>query len=361
MKEVIDKLNKAVLQIATPFTTGTGFYLKDWDLVITNEHVVRNNKSVVIKCYDNKKEMADVVFMDKKRDIAFVRPPLNHNMSHLALSPKGGLFQGQNVLAVGHPFGLEFTATQGIISNLLQKRNDVNYIQHDAALNPGNSGGPLVNEDGMVIGVNTFIMKEGNSIGFALPVDELIENLEEYSKLGDKEALVTRCHSCNNFIEETSETEVYCPHCGTKLEPISNIKPFQSEGPAYVIEQVLKDLNYEPTLSRTGPNGWEVERGSAKISISYNRKTGMISCDAKLCLLPKTKINEIYSFLLQQNYEINYLTFSVNENHVLLSLLIQEGSVNLESTTAMMGYLFERADYYDDILIDDFSALPLVN
>lgn len=357
MKEIIDYLNKAVLQIATPFTTGTGFYLKDWNIIVTNEHVVRQNKKVVVKGYGFKKGFLDVVFVDKKKDIALIKPPAEHKMSHLALSPKDELQQGQNVLAVGHPFGLEFTATQGIISNLLRKRNDVNYIQHDAALNPGNSGGPLVNEKGEVIGVNTFVMKEGNSIGFALPMDLLKENLQDYLEISKTNSLSTRCHSCNNVIGETKEMDDYCPHCGTEIDLISKIKEYQPEGPSLIVEEVLAKLSYSAELARKGPSAWEVEKGSAMISINYNKKTSMITGDATLCLLPKSKINEIYTFLLQQNHEMNYLTFSVHDNSILLSLLIHEANVNLESACKMMEYLFDRADYYDDILIDEFEAL----
>jgi serine protease Do len=278
-------------------------------------------------------------------------------MTFLALSQKEKLHQGQNVLAVGHPFGLHFTATQGIISNLLQQKNDISYIQHDAALNPGNSGGPLVNQEGEVIGVNTFIMKKGTNIGFALPVDFFIEDLEEYSKIREQHPLALRCHSCANIIGETPEMDTYCPHCGTAIDPLCKIKPYQPEGPAYVIESVLENLDYSADLARVGPSAWEVTRGSAKISIRYNKKSSMITGDAELCLLPKTGINEIYSYLLQQNYEMNYLSFSVNENSVMLSLLIHEANVNLESATEMMGYLFDRADYYDDILIDELNAI----
>ncbi len=357
MEDIIQQLKKAVLQIATPFTTGTGFYLQQWNIIVTNEHVIRGNKKVVIKGHGFSKELVDVLFIDKKRDIAFLQAPMEHEMSHVALSQKDILQQGEKVLAVGHPFGLNFTATQGIISNLLQEKQDVAYIQHDAALNPGNSGGPLVNKEGKVVGVNTFIMKEGNSIGFALPISLLLENLNEFSTLNKKGQYALRCSSCSNVVVENDTQDSYCPHCGASIDLLSKIVDYQPEGPSAIIERVLESLTYTPSLARTGPHAWEVDKGSAKISINFNKKASMITCDAELCLLPKKGINEIYAYLLQQNYEMNYLTFSVKGNSVLLSLLIHEANVQFESAKEMMSYLFDRADHYDDILVDEFSAI----
>lgn len=359
MEEIIENLKGAVLQIATPYTTGTGFYLQKWNIIVTNEHVIRDNQQVVVKTHNSQKQLVDVLFIDKKHDLAFIQAPEKHNLSLLALSQTTKLQQGQEVLAVGHPFGLHFTATQGIVSNLLQQKNDVNYIQHDAALNPGNSGGPLVNKEGEVIGVNTFVMREGTNIGFALPVSYFLEDLEEYAKVRGENNKALRCHSCSNIIVETENMAPYCPHCGTQVSPLSKIKPYQPEGAAYMLECILEEINYSPILARTGPNAWVVERGSARIVINYNKKSNMITGDAELCLLPKQGVNKIYSYLLQQNYEMNYLSFSVHENSVILSLLIHESYVNKESAKEMMEYLFDRADYYDDVLIDDFGALGI--
>lgn len=359
MKKIIENLKGAVLQIATPYSTGTGFYLKEWDLIITNEHVIRDNKQVVVRGCGFEKILVDVLFVDKKRDLAFIEVPAHHEMTYLALSQKEELLQGQNVLAVGHPFGLHFTATQGIISNLLQQKKDFSYIQHDAALNPGNSGGPLVNQTGEVIGVNTFVMRHGTNIGFALPVEYFLEDLEEYSKIRIHNKLALRCHSCSNIIAEEEDMSNYCSFCGTAIQPTSKIKDYVPEGPAHLIESVLQTLSYSPSLARKGPSSWEISRGSALISVNYNKKSGMITGDAELCFLPKQGINKIYSYLLQQNYQINYLSFSIHENSVMLSLIIHEAYVNEESATQMMEHLFERADYYDDVLISEYGAIEI--
>ena len=84
------------------------------------------------------------------------------------------------MVAIGHPYGLNYTATQGVISKVDRIREGLKFIQIDAAINPGNSGGPLVNSNGEVIGVNSFIIRGGDNLGFALPVNYLKEALKLY-------------------------------------------------------------------------------------------------------------------------------------------------------------------------------------
>ena len=172
MRDIIELYRGVIIQIATPYSTGTGFYLKEPNVIVTNDHVVRDNRKVVVDGEKIEKQLVKVVFSDPKHDLAFLEAPEVHEMPavDLGVGKEIEVKAGDPVLAIGHPFGLKFISTQGIISNTLHEQNDLNYWLHDAALNPGNSGGPLVNSDGHVIGVNTFIVKDGNTIGFALPV-----------------------------------------------------------------------------------------------------------------------------------------------------------------------------------------------
>ena len=144
MKKVIERFKDVVIQIATPFSTGTGFYLKSSGILITNEHVVRGNKEVVVEGVMVSRQMAKVLFTDPRYDLAFLECEANPSIPDVDLSDVEKAVEGETVSAIGHPFGLKFTATQGIISNAEHRENDITYYQHDAALNPGNSGGPLV-------------------------------------------------------------------------------------------------------------------------------------------------------------------------------------------------------------------------
>lgn len=354
MQTVIDTYKKVLIQIATPYSTGTGFYIQEHGLIVTNEHVVRGNRTVVIEGAVLKKQLVRVLFVDTHHDLAFLEAPANEGIPNVPLGNWQTMREGQTIVAIGHPFGLKFTATSGIVSSTQHLQGDVPYIQHDAALNPGNSGGPLIDKTGHVVGVNTFIIRDGNSIGFSLPINFVDKTIAEY-KAG-KGKIGLRCESCSNLVFEDTIDNGYCPHCGTKAALPSEAELFEPVGIARTIENLLEKLGYEVALTRRGPNIWQVLKGSAKINISYHEKTGLITGDAHLCTLPKENIKPIYQYLLQENYHIEGLTFSVKGHDIILSLLIYDRYFNDDTGMQLFQHLFQKADDYDNILVEQYGA-----
>jgi len=354
MKEIIELYRNVVIQIATPYSTGTGFFLKEHKLVVTNWHVVRDNRRVVIGGSSFDKQIVEVKYIDPKYDLAFLAMPSEHKMPEVNLGVDDEVVEGEEVIAIGHPFGLKYTATQGIVSNTRHQQNDIQYIQHDAALNPGNSGGPLVNHEGRVIGVNTFIIRDGNNIGFSLPINYLKDTIAEFSEKGDKIGL--RCHSCSNLVFEDLSDKGYCPFCGTKIELPSEVEEYEPVGVVKTVEEILEKTGHHVELSRLGPNNWEIHQGSARINIAYYEKNGLITADAYLGVLPKQKIKPIYEFLLRQNYEVESLNFSVRGKDMILSLLIYDRYLNAETGMQLFNHLFNKADFYDNVLVEKFGA-----
>lgn len=356
MKAIIDLYKNVVIQIATPYSIGTGVYLKNHDLIVTNEHVVRDNHAVVINGEIFQKQLVKVLFIDPKHDLAFLEVPKNIDLPLVEmLADQEIIEEGDKILAIGHPFGLKYTTTQGIISNTQHMQSDIHYIQHDAALNPGNSGGPLVNESGHITGINTFIIKDGNSIGFSLPVRYLRETIKEYKTANGQGAV--RCHSCSNIVFENTIDKSYCPHCGAEIQLPSQIEAYEAVGIGRTIEDLLIQLGHDIHLSRRGPNVWEIHKGSAKISITYYERNGMIVGDAFLCSLPKENIQNIYEYLLKQNCHLKGMTFSVKEQDIVLSLIIYDRYLNVDTGTKLFRYLFQKADDYDNILVEEYGAL----
>jgi S1-C subfamily serine protease len=146
-------------------------------LIATNNHVVRDAISILVGLHDGREVPATLLGMDSGTDIAVIKIDLS-GLTAIAIGNSAELRVGDFVIAIGNPFGLESTATAGIVSGLM--RSGIGYdiyesfIQIDAAVNPGNSGGALVNLDGELIGINTAVGRHGNSavgIAFAIPVN----------------------------------------------------------------------------------------------------------------------------------------------------------------------------------------------
>ncbi|MBP6446111.1 MAG: trypsin-like peptidase domain-containing protein [Saprospiraceae bacterium] len=354
-RDIISFFEKVIIQIATPYSTGTGFYLKDYDLIVTNEHVVRGNKSAIIAGTEFEKQIVEIVYLDTKFDLAFLKTPVHHSMPHAELTATNHLDEGENVIAVGHPFDLKYTATQGIISSLLHHEDDIRYIQHDAALNPGNSGGPLVDSNGHIIGINTFVIQNGNNIGFSLPSDYLIQCISEFRNGENKKGV--RCAACNNISFESEEkSSGYCETCGAPLEMIAQIEEYEPFGVCNTVENILTNLGFNAPLTRKGPNNWSVKKGSALVNISYYEKTGMLIGDVFLCTLPEKNIGELYHFILRKNHDLEGMALSIKDQDIILSLLIFDQFIHQDTLLKLFSRLIDTADVIDTMLIDRFGA-----
>ena len=358
-KKIIEQFQNAIIQIATGSGTGTGFYLKTYGLIVTNNHVVDNNAEVTIVGKSFDKTLSRVWYTDAQHDLAFLQPPLDVELPDIPLGNYEMVKDGDHVIAIGHPFGLNYSATQGVVSKAERIREGEKYIQIDAAINPGNSGGPLVNYSGEVIGVNSFIIKGGDNLGFALPVGTLKEALDLYLPHMGKAA--TRCSNCAYLVTaETIDNEKYCPGCGSVVTlPQPPEKEVEPVGAAKLIEDILRKLDKNVRLARDGVNQWSVKAGSASVKISYNPENYFIAGDAYLCQMPTDvqKIKPLYEFLLQENNKPTGLVLSCVKNNIVLSRLIYDLDMTPETGVAEFKTLFEKADHYDDYLKDEFGCL----
>lgn len=171
---------------------GSGFVLTKEGLILTNNHVIGNAQRLEVMLSDKHKYKARVLAVDKNHDLALIKIDAP-SLTPVTLSDSRNLMVGQRVYAIGNPFGLNGTMTRGIISAIRSIRgpqgNPIeDAIQTDAAVNPGNSGGPLLNSHGEVIGITTMIASNGadqsSGIGFAIPVNTARAMLDDYAKYG---------------------------------------------------------------------------------------------------------------------------------------------------------------------------------
>lgn len=155
---------------------GSGFLFSSDGYILTNAHVVKNADSITVKLSDKREYKAKLVGVDSTSDVAVLKIPA-HNLPAVKIGNPNALHPGNWVVAIGSPFGLENTITQGIVSALSRNLPDdstIPFIQSDVPINPGNSGGPLINLNGEVVGINSQIYsKSGGYMGisFSIPID----------------------------------------------------------------------------------------------------------------------------------------------------------------------------------------------
>ncbi|MFK7828393.1 MAG: trypsin-like peptidase domain-containing protein [Congregibacter sp.] len=189
-QEEIPEFLRRYFQMPTPppngaperMATGSGFVISADGYIVTNHHVVEDADTVTVRLSDRSELDAEIVGLDPRSDLALLRVEVE-DLPYLSLAKDDELKVGEWVLAIGSPFGLDYSVTAGIVSAIgrsLPSRTRDNYvpfIQTDVAINPGNSGGPLFNLQGEVVGVNSqiFTTRAGGSIGlsFAIPVNVL--------------------------------------------------------------------------------------------------------------------------------------------------------------------------------------------
>lgn len=190
-RDFFEKFFPDMPQDRTQRSLGTGFIIDPKGLIITNDHVVKNADKIKVKMagQGGKEYTATVKGRDPQTDIALLQIDSKETFPHLALGDADSIRVGDWVVAIGNPFGLGHTVTQGIISakgRVIGAGRYDNFLQTDAAINPGNSGGPLLNLKGEVVGINTAIVATGQGIGFAIPSNlakNIIQQLQEKGKV----------------------------------------------------------------------------------------------------------------------------------------------------------------------------------
>ncbi len=190
---------------------GTGVIIDPRGYILTNFHVVENVESIQVTLADRRSFIARLVSNDAVTDLAIIKIDADDSLTVMPCGVSSDLMPGEPVIALGNAFGYEHTVTRGIISALhrevqvsaTQKYHDL--IQTDASINPGNSGGPLLNIDGEMIGINVAVRVGAQGIGFAIPVDEVLEIAGRLVSLEQVERVVhgvlgeTRCAETERY------------------------------------------------------------------------------------------------------------------------------------------------------------------
>jgi serine protease Do len=190
----------SVFVVTSGNALGSGFAVGE-NCIVTNAHVLDNPNNIVLTTYAGETHSAYLVGYDQDKDIA-VLGVKDAKFTPLTIADYNSLNTGDDVYAIGAPKSMAYTLTKGVISAKEREIGKYKYIQTDAAINEGNSGGPLLNDEGNVIGVNTLKMSDSEGIGLAIPMTVVSDFLKSLNIELDENGNVSE-----TIIQETKEDE----------------------------------------------------------------------------------------------------------------------------------------------------------
>jgi serine protease Do len=254
----------AVVAIEVPDGMGAGVLLSASGLIATNHHLIEGWSTAVIRFRDGSTTRARVVRSHRDPDLAFLQ--LDEAAARGAAERVQGFLIadqappgrraviGETVYAIGHPLGLDYTLTRGIVSAVDRDIDGWRYLQVDAAINPGNSGGPLYGENGDLVGIISCSRLESQGLNFAVPADVVYglfnAYLEERSRGG-----LHYCTVCGT----ASRNPRYCEHCGSL---IALIEVVDEEGDADADADADADTDADTDGDGEGDDAQERENGA---------------------------------------------------------------------------------------------------
>ncbi|MCP4154250.1 MAG: trypsin-like serine protease [bacterium] len=319
MNKLHKHISSAVFKINTAAGSGSGFYLKKQSIIVTNYHVVEGFKTVAVEDQSKHRYLARVVFVNPWTDLAFLKVSEKMKIPKFSFDSFTKVENRDRVLVLGFPFGMPYTETDGIVSSSKQLMDGRYFIQTDAAVNPGNSGGPLVNSSGKLVGVATSKFTNADNVGFAIPVDILTEDMDSFEQ-NKKLVYAVKCDSCKTLIYEKTE---YCSNCGNNIDR----KVFEEVPPTKIeqfVENALSFLGMNPVLARCGPDYWEFHHGSSFIRIFFfNRE--FLYVTSPLNELPTSNLEDLFKYLLKD--PVPPYQLGVMDNKIFLSYRVHVSEI----------------------------------
>ena len=300
--EKLNSLKQSIFNINTSEWTWSWFYIKEYKVVVTNYHVVSWNHIVALEDYDENKQVARVVLVNPEKDIALLMPEKEISLDDtIELVEDIQVKEKDKAIVMWYPFGMWFTVTEGIVSSPKQNVSWRDLIQTDAAINPGNSGWPLVNEKWQLIWINTSKYTNADNIK-------------------------------NIFIEK-------------KLQKLSQF-----------VEDAISKLEINPIVARSGYESWVFHNWSSQIRV-FVYDNNYLYVTSQLNILPTKDLLPLYDFLLSE--DVNPFQFGVYENCIYFSYRVAITDIfkNDETESVVSDRIkefAEKADDYDDLFVNKY-------
>ncbi len=343
---------KLVYKVTHAGGSGSCFYLKSHDLFVTNCHVVNGFHTVAIHDNDRNPYLAHVVLVNPSLDIALLAA--EGDFSHLpdlSLAADDSLSIGGKVSVAGYPYGMPFTVTEGSVSSPKQLMEGKYYIQTDAAVNPGNSGGPIFNDRNEVVGVTVSKFANADNMGFGVRVEALRKLLESVDGL-DRTCFQVQCDSCDELILENEE---FCPSCGEKL-PEGVFDEREPSPLSHFCEQAISEMGVNPVLARDGYDSWTFHKGSSEIRIFVYDNTYLFAV-SPINLLPKKDVEPVLDYMLGEDFAPYKL--GIEGRQIYIAYRIHLSDLTDESEDEIrrnLVNLAQKADDMDNMMVERFGC-----
>ncbi|CAA6805321.1 MAG: HtrA protease/chaperone protein [uncultured Sulfurovum sp.] len=288
----MENTKNSIYKVVTSTGTGTGFKIEGKDFLITNYHVVEGSKVVAVENHKQDKFKAQVVMVNPEVDLAFLQvDALRDAKGEIRLEKEVEVKNLHKVYINGFPFGLPFTVTEGVVSAFDQPMGQRKYIQTDAAVNSGNSGGPMLNSEGVLVGITTSKFKDADNVGFGIKHTDLIKEVEDFHFSDGKYRL--KCNSCDEFIDKASK---FCASCGKSIDS-SVFDEFEKSYITKIIDETLTQNGFDTVLCTTGHEYWSFHKGTALVRI-FTSGDDFLFATSPLNELPKKNLQALLGYLV---------------------------------------------------------------
>ena len=347
-------INSLVFKVTHAGGSGSCFYLKSYDLFVTNYHVVEGYHTVAVHDNDRNPYQAHVVLVNPARDIALLAVEGDFSsLAELPLADSESLAIGSKVRVAGYPFGMPFTLTEGSVSSPKQLVEGKYYVQIDAAVNPGNSGGPIFNQNREVVGitVSKFTSADADNIGFGIRVESLKEILKSANNL-DRTLFSVQCDSCDELI---SDGEDYCPSCGEKL-PEGIFSEQELTDLSAFCETAIERMGINPVLTRDGYEAWLFHKGSSEIRM-FVYDSAYLFVVSPINLLPKKGVEEVLEYILDT--DLTPYKLGIEGRQIYLCYRIHLADITPDSKERILSEIVgfaNKADDMDNMMVERFGC-----
>ena len=294
---------------------------------------------------------AKVVLANPAMDIALLAAEGDFSsLPDISLAEDDTLTIGRKVYVAGYPYGMPFTITEGSVSSPKQLMDGKYYIQTDAAVNPGNSGGPILDEDNRVVGVTVSKFTQADNMGFGIRVETLHALLDTIGDL-DRTVFQVQCGSCEELIAQEEE---YCPSCGDKL-PEGVFEEREQSPLGGFVESAIEQMGVNPVLARDGYDSWLFHKGSSEIRIFVYDNSYLFST-SPINLLPKKEVEPVLDYMLSEDFGPYKL--GIEGRQIYIAYRIHLSDITDESEEEIRKNIVDlafRADAMDNMLVERFG------